>query len=403
MPKQAKFRPVKSDEGWRLNIPAKVSLSGRRERYFFQTREEALAEASKLRNRRDVFGAQASAIAPGLAEQATAAAALLAPYGLSLLEAAERAVRIEKAKDESVPVRKALAEFEKAKEGKSAKQVQAIRHMTKHLLEDFADRKLSSITGQEVAVHIGGRTNGPAAFNGRLRLLITFWRWSAKPPRGWCKTDVLEHVERKDSISSEITILNAEEAANLMKAAEEFYPDTVPAFAIALFTGMQQQEIDRLEPADITADGITVPATSAKTKRRRFIQMPAPLAEWLKIYPIGDFVTPPNWQRKEKAVRRMAGWKVWSDLVPALKVDPPLSAEPPDDAPEWPQNALRHTAASVALALGKALESLIFEHGHAGGVEMLRRHYIGRMPKRDALAIWSIGPHGSNIPNLNVA
>jgi hypothetical protein len=53
--------------------------------------------------------------------------------------------------------------------------------------------------------------------------------------------------------------------------------------------------------------------------------------------------------------------------------------------------------------LREALESLSFEHRHAGGLEMLRRHYIGRMPKKDALAIWSIGPHGSNIPNLNVA
>lgn len=63
----------------------------------------------------------------------------------------------------------------------------------------------------------------------------------------------------------------------------------------------------------------------------------------------------------------------------------------------------RHWCPSDQVAIGTPLGYLTFEFGHAGGVEMLRRHYIGRLPKQDALAIWSIGPHGSNIPNLNVA
>jgi integrase len=225
-----------------------------------------------------------------------------------------------------------------------------------------------------------------------VRLLVTFWRWCGKPPREWCKADALSHIERAETVSGAIGTLTASEAARLMATAEKHFPDTVPAFAIALFTGMRQREIERLEPGDVTREGITVPAASAKTKRRRFIQTPEPLAAWLAAYPIGETVTPPNWYRKEKAVRRLAGWKVWSDLVPTLDLKPQMPAEPPEDAPQWPGNALRHTAASVALAIGKPLEMLIFEHGHAGGVEMLRRHYIGRMPKAEALKIWSIAP-----------
>jgi hypothetical protein len=131
--------------------------------------------------------------------------------------------------------------------------------------------------------------------------------------------------------------------------------------------------------------------------------MPDPLAAWLAVYPIADCVCPPNWSRKEKAVRRLAGWKVWSDLVPTLKLKNPMKAEPPENAPEWPQNALRHTAASVALALGKDLQTLIFEHGHSGGTEMLRKHYIGRMPKKDAQAIWTLGPKGTKLPIIKIA
>jgi hypothetical protein len=166
---------------------------------------------------------------------------------------------------------------------------------------------------------------------------------------------------------------------------------------------MRQQEIDRLTPGDITGEGITVPATSAKTKRRRFVQMPEPLAAWLAAYPIGESVTPANWSRKEKAVRRLAGWKVWSDHVPTMGFKPTMDATPDEDLPEWPQNALRHTAATVSIALGKPIETLTFEHGHVGGLEMLRRHYVGAMPKKEALAIWSIGPHGKTLPKFKVA
>jgi len=128
MPKQPKFRPVNSPEGWRLNVPKKLALSGKRERYFFKTREEALTEAAKLRGRRESFGDQASAIAPSLAEQATAAAHLLAPFGITLMEAAQRVASLEQARAASSPVESALAAFQKAKEDKSAKQVQSQRH-----------------------------------------------------------------------------------------------------------------------------------------------------------------------------------------------------------------------------------------------------------------------------------
>jgi hypothetical protein len=44
------------------------------------------------------------------------------------------------------------------------------------------------------------------------------------------------------------------------------------------------------------------------------------------------------------------------------------------------------------VALGKPIEQLVFEHGHAGGLEMLRRHYVGALPKSEALKIWAIAP-----------
>jgi integrase len=178
-----------------------------------------------------------------------------------------------------------------------------------------------------------------------------------------------------------------------MATAEKHFPETVIPFAVALFTGMRQAEVKRLEPEDFTKDGINVPAENdRKNNRRRFIGIPAPLTVWLREYPIKDSVIPANWDRKYDAVRRLAGWRVWSDLVPSLHCNPKMPESPPEDAPEWPTNALRHTAATVALLTGKTLQDLIFEHGHTEGEEMLKRHYIGAMSKAEAARIWAIRP-----------
>jgi integrase len=303
----------------------------------------------------------------------------------------------------SSTVEDALNDYEAAKGGRSDRHTRTITYMSRHLREDFPQRMISSITPNELQVHLEARTGGPTAFNDRLRLLTGLWRWAAKPPREWCNPDTLKHLERKEAVTNEISTLTAKEAATLLTTAEKHFTDTVIPFAIALFTGMRMQEIERLKPEDIAPEGITVSQGKSKTKQRRFIQMPDPLAAWLNVYPITDCVCPPNWSRKEKAVRRLAGWKVWSDIVPTLKLKTPMQAEPPETAPEWPQNALRHTAASVALALGKDLQTLIFEHGHSGGTEMLRKHYIGRMPKKEAQAIWTLGPKGKKLPTMKIA
>jgi hypothetical protein len=105
--------------------------------------------------------------------------------------------------------------------------------------------------------------------------------------------------------------------------------------------------------------------------------------------------TPANRPRKWKTARRVAGW---SDLVDTEKH--PL----PENAPRWPQRALRHTHASATVALGeKPIDALMFEFGHAGNVQTLREHYVGKYPKKDAIEFWRIGPEGKTLPRVKVA
>ena len=89
MAKRTKFAPKNTPDGWCVNIPEKFSLSGKRERHFYKSRDEALEAAVKLREQRDSFGEQAKAISPSLTEQAHQANQILLPWGKTLVEAAE--------------------------------------------------------------------------------------------------------------------------------------------------------------------------------------------------------------------------------------------------------------------------------------------------------------------------
>jgi integrase len=390
MARKPAFKFTSTKRGWKVEIPSQFSSSGKRERAYFSTRDKAKEFATKLKESAAKHGTNTLNIRPSLAEEALKVEAMLQPYGISLTEAARRIVEAEKAKAASKNVTVALAEFLLTKDGKSDAQSQTYTQMQTPFAAEFGNRQLSSITPAELLAHVEKNTGTDSSFNRRVEAIKTFWRWCSKLPRNWCDPKMIEVLEKRQIRRGHIEVLTAEQCATLMQVAEKHYPECVPAFAISLFTGIRNAELERLTPEDITSEGITVSAESAKTNRRRFIETSPVLAAWLKAYPVADTVLPSNWIRKEKAVRRLAGWKVWCNLV--------TPADPPDNLPEWPSNALRHTHASVVVALGKPLDNLTFEFGHSGGAAILKSHYVGVMSKAEAIKIWSTGPNGTEIP-----
>jgi integrase len=390
MPKNPTFKITQTKQGWKVEKPASLSPTGLRERCFFKTRAKAQQFAAKLKEQALAHGANAATIRPALADEATRAADILKPYGISLLDAAKRIAKMEMDKESSMDVGVALSQFLLEKEDKSDSQRRAYEKMSTALQTDFTGRMLSTITPAELYAHVEAYSGADTTFNSRATSIKTFWRWCSRLPRNWCDLKTVEVLEKRKIRKGAIGVLTSEQCRALLVTAETRYPECVPAFAIGLFTGMRQAELERLEPGDITHEGITLSADSTKTNRRRFIEMPAPLAAWLRVYPIDETVLPANWIRKEKAVRRKAGWRVWCDLF-----DPPGA---PEDSPDWPDNGLRHTHASVMVALGKPLDSLTFEFGHSGGAAVLKAHYVGVMTKAEAIKIWSIGPSGVVIP-----
>ena len=139
MARNAKLEPIQTTKGWCLSIPKKLTTTGKRARRYFPTKRAALAARKELMDRAEEFGTQAAAIPVALAEQATAAADLLSPYGITILQAAERIAELEQRARSSCTVSKAVEAFIETKEGRSLARRREIKYLGEMMIEAFGD------------------------------------------------------------------------------------------------------------------------------------------------------------------------------------------------------------------------------------------------------------------------
>jgi integrase len=259
-------------------------------------------------------------------------------------------------------------------------------------------RTLSDITSAEVDAILADRP--PSSRKAAQTTLGSFWRWCALPLRQWCKAELLDALEPvRISRETEIHTLDPESVKALLHAAESTGPGCAIGFAVAVFGGVRLRELEKLSWAAISETHIEIGASIAKRHSRRLVPLCPTLKAWIQSYRgkagPDDLIVGANWVNTSKIARRRAGWD--------LATQPPLKDVPPVTRGEWPQNCMRHTCASIQVAIGTPLEDLIFAFGHSGGTALLKRHYLGQLTKKDALAILRIGPNGSKISALAVA
>jgi len=362
-----------------VNVPASLTETGKRERHFHKTRDLAKNHATHLREKLTDHGSAASLIRPALAEDAVKAACLLEPWGLSLTQAAQKLTSLLNQESASKVIEEAYKAWALTHDGLRERSIKSYETTMKRVMKALPQRVLATLTAEEITKSIRTPGNSQATYALHRRNVRAFWNWCAR--KGWCDKEIFELVEapRKPS-DKEIEFLSPLEAEHLLRTAEAYYPQAVPMYAVALFTGVRAEELKRLEEHHFTEEGINLPSEITKRGRRRHITYSETLKEWLKAHP---FVPCPNWRNVDTAVRRLAGWDVSSQL---------LTKPPKPTCGKWPQNALRHTHASYAIAAGTPLDAMLFEFGHVGGVEMLRKHYLGRATKSQAHAFYQLRP-----------
>ena len=407
---------MKSRNRWRVDVPASMN-DGKRVRANFKTREAARDYIKKIEGTPE---ADRKVIDPRLANDANTArerieaagldmtlAEIVAEYiaareklaGCGTLAAAAAAFR--SAHDTRMASKKmgvAVTEFMGLKrETLRDATTKSYAYTLERTLESLHDQNLADITPEALASILGHRM--PTARAMHLRTLRVFWAWASKAPRGWANMATVDALEyQKESKEGDIEILKPAEVKALLRAAEAEGHAAAAAYALAVFGGIRMAELCRLTWESIGEENIEIGRDIAKKHSRRLVPICPSLRAWLDAHRDGlkdaDSIVPANWLEVSKCVRRRAGWAVEARL---------LDSPPDPSRGAWPANACRHTCASVQVAIGTPLEALTFKFGHSGGHDLLRRHYVSRLTKKDALAILATGPHGTKISNIVAA
>jgi integrase len=386
VPRTPTFRVKNTPRGWLLHLPASISDTGKLQRRYFKTRDAALAEASTFRADYKAHGEKATALPPRTADQALAAIRLLEGTGANLVDAARAFRKSWDSKRSSQLFGKAVTTYLASRADLRKNTLDSYSYTLESVAQPLTDRMLSELKTTDFEQLLENK--GPTSTRMHRANLRAFWRWASKAPREWCDVKVLESLEvARTSNDADIRILTPDDVEALLRAAEAEGPATAASYAIAIFGGVRMAELARLTWGDVGGDHIEIGKSISKKHSRRLVPVCATLKAWLDAYRcIVDPeipITPPSWAEVSKSARRRAGW----DVAARMLKKPPKPTRGP-----WPANACRHTCASVQVSIGTPLESLIFAFGHSGGHDMLRKHYVSRLTRKDALKILSLRP-----------
>jgi integrase len=366
--KHFRIKTYKDRKRPNLKFVVRSNVSGRWERRFFETKEEAKTYAAQkeieLLNQRT----EAMTFPTELRVMAQRAAKRLAEYRRTIDDAAQFYLKHLESEKGSVPVEQAVAELiqNRRAAGRSRVYCGDLKFRLGRFAEKFDGKSVASITTKEInqwleSLQVGSVTRN--TFRRDARTLFSFCS-----DHGYCVDNPATATTRAKEPSTEVSVLSVEDARCLL---EKSSPEMLPYWAIGLFAGLRPSEIRHLQWTDVDFDDAHITVRSTKTNRKRFVQMQPSLIAWLSRYRKhkGAVVSLIDFRRRSEEDRAVAGL-----------------------LDRWPVNAMRHSFGSYWLAEFKDVNKLALEMGNSPTV--IERHYKRAMKAKEAHRYWEIMPSG---------
>jgi integrase len=336
MARRPELKAAKTESGWMVSIPPKMTASGKRERRFFGENEnKAERFASSLRTKFN-SGLRGSVLDAATALQAQEALKILAPLNVSLVEAARLVEAQAKATGSRETFRERWERYQSAHE-LNWREIYAseIAKIPQWVGEEFMEMRIYSITNESIESAL--MANGSKA-KSTLKRRSTIIR-------------AVISGKSKERRADKIEVMTAGQCGAMLRACEDAAERR--AVALLLFAGIRPDvefgEISRLDWACVGENEIYIAHDVSKTGTDRHIPITPRLCRLLRGHPKEGGVLPANWKRKCDRLRKAAGISGKSDIT-------------------------RHTFASHFLAAygEKAAKSAM---GHTAKSDTLFRHY----------------------------
>src|SRR4030095_1460307 len=142
---------------WRVNLPASISSSGKRERRFFESKREAETFCRQQRIRLENFGRNSSTLTPAQQEQAAIAFERIAPYGATLNTVVGEFVERRQAIAKSVTFEELFERFTGSKKSRSAAYLRGLKY-TLPRFPGLHGRIVAEIQPQDIEAEMDGMT-----------------------------------------------------------------------------------------------------------------------------------------------------------------------------------------------------------------------------------------------------
>jgi integrase len=258
-----------------------------------------------------------------------------------------------------------FAEVKKA-EGMSDLYLKDIRGYLGRFAASF-QCNIATIQPEDLRQYLNALDAGPVTRNNHRRLLVALFNFAKS--EGWLRANEETAAQRLGAYKvkeREVEIFTPTEVAKLLAHAEE---DFLPWIVQIAFGGVRNEELAKglvWESINFNRGYIIVPASIAKTNRKRKIDLPENALEWLAPYrnrtgPIFDR----DFRKPLKRACEAAGVK-------------------------YKRNALRHSFGSYRMETVKNAGQVALEMGNSAAIVM--KHYFDIVEARAAKEYWNLRP-----------
>jgi integrase len=326
-------------------------------------------------------------LTPELKADARAALTLLDGTGISLQEAARRALTTRRGA-RRITMAEAIDEFVRSrlKAGLRRATVDWYEERLTGLNRTMGMRIMDTITRPELVEEVERLHPTPSAGSATIRACRVLWRWGERLERPIVGQDIttglVANVASRGGRAP--TVLPVPQCLTMLEGAGHHRS----ALALMLLAGIRPHEVCGPQKPwllwrhiNLEEKLIRIPAEIAKTGRKRgsarlLEGLPDALWHWLE--PRGD-EHPVAFAEARQVVRTCAGLAGYGHARFG-------------GGEAWPQDALRHTFASYALALTSDPGKVSLWLGHEGKPRTLYNHYRGMATLAHATAFFALRP-----------
>jgi integrase len=371
MPRIASLSPQRAkwagNRQWKVKLPARVTPSGKRQRYFFGTKQDALNFCEEQRIRLKNHGTVGmSALGVGQLAQAATAFEALKPYRVTLNEVVTVWITRRQAADASIPFEAAMDSF--MEWGKRSPSYTRSIRQTRNRLRSLHGKLLNTITPADLTLAMDRMPGSVRNFT--IRILGGLFNFGVK--RGFCVENPCKRLDMARREAVEIEIYSPTEIARILPVAQKHNPQLVPFLAVSFFCGIRRAEALRLDwsALDLHENFVKLPAAITKTRQARYVEISENCKAWLAPHamdagPVVPF-TPDVLRKRLGALKAI-------HKIRMIK------------------HGTRHSFASYWLAKHGDINQLCRFLGH-DDPETTFKHYAKAATKREAEKFWAIIP-----------